>query len=328
MKYYDFSKDIETMRLEGKECLSWIERFGTYLLENSLYEGEPEKNDNILVIRMKDNLLNAYYCYYFTNHEGKTQFTVQDYKEEIDNNPLCEILNNASWDKEATKAWWSEVFAHNDMSILDDSLLGNEMIHVSAESSMKMTAFCEKLREQIENGLIQLWSGKNYTISKIFLAGDYATALPLCYSLSKTYKTTVDMFEADQNKDYYDQDITMMDVARWFYIPWKFRNMQLNISPAMTLEQVAATSGISIPIPVTVFDKNTKKIKDVKLTDKPIAGYEDLDWKDLISDDGCADLQLDEYFFKDIKLCVIPDGYGGYYIGNANDRICRIKLNR
>ena len=33
MKYTDYSKEAEKMRLEGTDCLSWIERFGAYLIE-------------------------------------------------------------------------------------------------------------------------------------------------------------------------------------------------------------------------------------------------------------------------------------------------------
>lgn len=328
MKYTDYSKEAEMMRLGGTDCLSWIERFGVYLIDKNLYVGEPEKCDNVLVIRMKDNLLNAYYCYFYTNNDGETKFFVQIFKEVIDNSLLCGLFQDAHWNSESTQAWWYEVFSGGNLNLVDDSVLEHELICVDSASSMNMADFINELTEKIECGIGQLWNGKRYTVSKIIVGDDFATAQPLMYSLMKEYGCKVESFVTEKEIDFYDTSFDYEDVIRRFYIPWKFRNMQLNISPAMTLEQVAATSGISIPIPVIVFDKNTKMIKDVKLTDKPIAGYEDLDWKDLIANDDCADLQLDEYFFKDLKLCVIPDGYGAYYIGNVNDHICRIKLNR
>ena len=220
------------------------------------------------------------------------------------------------------------MFPKGNLNLVDDSLLKHELIWVDSSSSMNMADYIKELTQKIECGIEQLWNGKRYTVSKVIVCDDFATAQPLMYSLMKGYGCEVESFVTEKEKDFYDMSLASKGVTQRFYIPWKFRNMQLNISPAKTLEQVAATSGISIPIPVTVFDNNTKRIKDVKLTDKPIAGYEDLDWKDLIAIDDCADLQLDEYFFKDIKLSVIPDGYGAYYIENVNDHICRIKLYR
>ena len=325
MNYTDYSQELETMRLEGKDCLSWIERFGIYLLERNLYESEPEKCENILVIRMKDNLFNAYYCYFYTNHEGKTQFMVQAHEEKVDNVLLSKLLDDSHWDLEVNRKWWSEVFANNDMSLVDDSLIENDMVHVSDDSTMKMVEFLDLISERLEQGMIKLWHGRSHSVSKIYLAGDYATVQPISYSLSRKYGCDVCMFNADQTTEFYNDELTTRDAVQWFYIPWKFRNLQLNISPAMTLEQVSTTNGISIPLPVIVTDTNTKKIESVQLTDKPISGYEELSWEDLITNDNRADIQLDDYFFKEIMLCVIPDGYGTYYLGNKNDRKCRIK---
>ena len=327
MIYTDFSEEAVANRLEGKECLSWIERFGSYLIESGAYLGEPEKSDYCLVIRMKDNKINFYYCYFYTNYEGCNQFLIQRYVEKLDGTPLFDMMHKYRWNDNDTITWWSEVFANNRMSLVDSSVLKHGDVRVSHSYSETMEDFVEMISKNIENAIEELWKGKRYSISKIYLAGIFSKVLPLRYALSKMYLCDTESFCADQAEVFYKKDINFKEIASMFYIPWKFRNMKLNISPSMTLGEIASTSGVSIPLPVTVTDKDTRGIETVLLADRPIEEYAALSWNDLIVNDNCADLQLDDFFFKDITLTVIPDGFASYYIGNATDRKSRIKLN-
>ena len=264
MEYVERVKECIERRLDGIDALSWIERLGVYLIDEKIYQGEPEKCDIILVIRINGHTFNAYYCYFFTNEKFETRFTV-------------------------------------------DRLIE------------------EKNVQEIE-AMDSLWEGKRYSVGKVYVSGDYERMQYLQNVVQKVYDCDVENIDS-QGMERYCEKMTFKDAIKKFYFPWGIRNATLNISPSMTLEEVASTNGVSIPLPVKVDDPKSKKIISVELDDKPVVGCTDLSWNDLIVDNDCADLQLDDYYFKDILLTVVPDGLGAYYIGNADDKKYRLDKN-
>ncbi len=327
MKYTNYTEKAVSMRLEGKECLSWIERVGYDIIRGQLYKADPETCSYALVIRVDRNLLSAYYCYFYTNNDAVSKFMVIRHTEGIGSTGICQLMESAQWDAETTKDWWDEVFCGGEMQNVDESILKHGSVKVAEDSPLNMEDFLTQLEERVAGETEKLNIRKHDPVFRVYLGGYYAKVLPLMYIVGRMYGCDVTSIVKTSCKAFYDKGLKYKDVAQSFYIPWKLREMQLNISPSMTLDQVAVTSGISIPIPVIVKDKNSKKIDSVQLTDKPIIGYEGLSWDDLIGNDNCADLQLDEYFFKGMMLSVVPDGYGTYYIGNVNDCKYRIVLS-
>lgn len=327
MTYTDYTEEAISMRLEGKECLSWGERFAYDIIKRNLYRAEPESCSFAIIMKIDRNLFSAYYCYFFTNSDAASKFMILRYMEGKDNTNICKLMEDVGWDTDMTKDWWNEVFYRGRIAKTDASLLRNGQVKATEGSSMNMETFLMQLEEKIDCIMEGLKIHKYDPVFHVYLGGDFAGVMPLIYVINRMYGRAATAIVNTPEDIFCDINLSYRDVAQTFFIPWRLREMQLNISPAMTLTQVAATNGISIPIPVSVKDKNSKEIESVLLTDKPIAGYEHLSWGDLIVNDGCADLQLDDYFFKDMMLSVVPDGYGTYYIGNVNDCKHRITLN-
>ena len=247
--------------------------------------------------------------------------------EGMDNTNICKLMEDVGWDTDMTKDWWNEVFYRGRIAKTDASLLRNGQVKATEGSNMNMETFLMQLEEKIDCIMEGLKIHKYDPVFHVYLGGDFAGVMPLIYVINRMYGRAATAIVNTPEDIFCDINLSYRDVAQTFFIPWRLREMQLNISPAMTLTQVAATSGISVPIPVAVKDKNSKEIESVLLAEKPVVGYENLSWGDLIANDDCADLQLDDYFFKDLMLSVVPDGYGTYYIGNVNGCKHRITLN-
>lgn len=328
MKYTDFTEDAISMRLEGYECLSWVERTGYDIIMRNLHKADPETCNYVIVMRVDRNILSVYYCYFFTDSDAQSKFMVIRHTEGMDNKGVSQLMENAQWDSDATQCWWNEVFHGGVMKNVDESILKNESVKVTEGLTLNMEDFLLQLEEKVVCETDGLKMRKYDPVFHVYLGGDYAEVLPFKYIVGRIYGCDVTSIGKTAGKAFFNKELKYKDVAQTFYIPWKLREMQMNISPTMTLNQVAATSGISVPIPVAVKDKNSKEIESVLLAEKPVVGYENLSWGDLIANDDCADLQLDDYFFKDLMLSVVPDGYGTYYIGNVNGCKHRITLNR
>lgn len=327
MEYVESAKECIERRLEGREALSWIERLGVYVIDENIYHAEPERCENVLAIRFNRHAFNAYYCYFYTNEKRETKFTVNRLVEGMDIKEIEDMLSEAQWNSDSTQGWWCEVFANGKMDQVDDVLINQDHIKVAEKHPVGMLLYVKQLKEHLEMALDTLWNGKGYSVEEVFVSGDYAQALPLQYALHKIYGCGVENIDSYQGMDFFCEGLTFKKATEKFYLPWGFRNTHLNISPTMTLEEVASTNGISLPLPVTVTDSKSKKIASIELDDKPIEGYDALSWDDLIVNDNYADLQLDDYYFKDILLTVVPDGFGAYYIGNASDKKYRIDKN-
>lgn len=327
MEYVESAKECIERRLEGRDALSWIERLGAYVIDENIYNAEPERCENVLVIRMNSHSFDAYYCYFYTNEKSETRFTINRQVEGIGIKEIEDMLIEARWDSDSTRGWWREVFANEKINQVDDVLINQDQIKVTEKHPVGMLLYVKQLEEHLEMALDTLWNGKGYSVGKVFVCDDYAQALPLQYALHKIYGCEVENIDCHQGMDCYCERLTFKKATEKFYLPWGFRNTHLNISPTMTLEEVASTNGISLPLPVTVTDSKSKKIVSIELDDKPIEGYDALSWDNLIVNDNYADLQLDDYYFKDILLTVVPDGFGAYYIGNVSDKKYRIDKN-
>lgn len=107
-------------RQEGKDILSWIERFGLHLIckKSKPIINFSEGDEHVLILRIKanerDDFISAYQCRFNTGGNGLTRFYVDDTKDEVTNSLKELMVDKAEWNSVSTIAYWKEVFRAGD----------------------------------------------------------------------------------------------------------------------------------------------------------------------------------------------------------------------
>ena len=312
----DFVSAIKSRR-EGQDVLSWIEKFGLYLLDAdckphiTFREGE---HDFVLVLRIRNklgrshtniNTISTYLCYFNTTDEGNTRFCVNASCDH-DVNVLCKLMEEAKWKDMSTRNWWNELFGDLKHPI-DKDLLRRPEVLVSNSLNMNMMDFVEELQKEISMAISNL-AIDNSKISKVCIVEQYALALPLRYAISQIFPTAKYCIYSFVWKE---QPTLWLDNSSRFHVSGKLLYTQLSTSPQLSIGEIIklGKSGITITLPLS---KGEDEIYSLPST--PIVDNSNLKWYDVLKDDVKPDYMVDNVSFKRVGLSIFPDGCQKLYL--------------
>lgn len=303
----DFVSAIKSRR-EGQDVLSWIEKFGLYLLDAGCKHDitfREGKHDFVLVLRIRNNTISAYLCYFNTTDEGNTRFCVNASCDH-DVNVLSELMEEAKWKDMSTRNWWKELFGDLKHPI-DEDLLRRPEVLVSNSLNMNMMDFVEKLQKEISMAISNL-AIDNSKISKVCIVEQYALALPLRYAISQIFPTAKYCIYSFVWKE---PPTLWLDNSSRFHVSGKMLYTQLSTSPQLSIGEIIklGKSGITITLPLSKGEDET-----YSLPSAPIVENSNLKWSDVLKDDVQPDYMVDNVSFKRVGLSIFPDGCQKLYL--------------
>ena len=323
------SKYYIQQRQEGKDSLSWIENFGLYLInDKSKRRFAFEKEDHILVLRIhndgKEDIINAYYCYFRINSNGGIRFCINSPFDGIEftTKVLWSLMvEKAKWNSPQTRKWWEMVFPINQT--VDDSILEQKLVMASDSTDMRMSEFVSSITEEFEKVISQIGIDKEkYT--KVCIVGQYAMALPILYVLRNMFKNrqvNPYVFTKDNpmNENSWKQNLTR------FYIPSKLLYTTLNTTVSITIADVLdlGETGVFVTLPLRQGEEGKYHLPSTSV----FKGF-DLKWNELTKDDVEPNYIVGNILFKRIKLTIFADGFQTLYIMCNQDVIAYSKFEK
>lgn len=341
-------------RKEGKNTLSWIEKYGIYLCNTS-------KNiaGSVLVLSIEnDDNLSVYDCYFKSKGE-RTKFCVNK-AILVPFAEISSLLEKVKCFERNTQQYWNECFCKGqfDQIVADkkDTLQRSETKASSDPSvDLTMSDFLSTLQNLVKEAIKEIAKTANgwNKYDRIYIASadgrnTYPLVLPLKYTL-------YNLFETDSKKKYiwgetfrekskeggsilkplssYDYD--WKACQQYFHIGALSRAIGLNVSLELTMNDLMKTDGIRVTFPLETGDdgsytlpatpvlkecssgNNTKKIS--------LSGVE-LNWADLY-ENVQWDYKAGNHAFKHIKLSICADGCQRLYLMDGDKVLTVITSN-
>lgn len=333
----DTSSAIKS-RQEGRDTLSWIERFGLHLLEDNIEEdnsrlrltfNKKEENE-VLVLRVcvnkekTEGVISAYNCFFKTDGNGYVRFCVNDACDSDAKN-LIELMEGAGWKNPSTINWWDEAFCDGKMDKVDEDTLKREITLTSEYETMNLMKFIECVQNEIGKAVSKL-NIEGEKVKKVFLVEQYAMALPVKYALGRMYPNAIGnvfgfiwkYWEEEEERSW------VQNVTR-YHVPEELLHITLNTSPKMTVGDVVKMGehGAIFTLPLTKDESG-----NCFLPTTPIFANSELKWNEITKGDVNADYSVGDLLFKRVQLSVFADGLKKIYVKNGSDVVaCSIYEN-
>lgn len=338
-------------RKEGKNKLSWIEKYGIYLCNTS-------KNiaGSVLVLSIEnDDNLSVYDCYFKSKNE-RTKFCVN----KAISVPFAEIsslLKNVKCFERNTQQYWNECFCKGqfDQIVADkkDTLQRPETKASSDPSvDLTMSDFLSTLQNLVKEAIKEIAKTANgwNKYDRIYIASadgrnTYPLVLPLKYTLYNLFETDSkkiwgEIFRVKSKeggsiiKPLSSDDYDWKACQQYFHIGALSHAIGLNVSLELTMNDLMKADGIRVTFPLETGDDgsytlpatpvlkeclsdNTKKIS--------LSGVE-LNWADLY-ENVQWDYKAGNHAFKHIKLSICADGCQRLYLMGGDKVLTVISSN-
>lgn len=315
----DASSAIKS-RQEGKDTLSWIERFGLHLLEKDCkpkitFNKEEENGVLVLRVNKREKAISAYNCFFKTDESGFVRFCVNSVYDS-DANGLTKLMDDAEWDNPSTKNWWKEAFRNGKMDEVDEDTLKREITQTSEYEKMNLMEFIEHIQEEIGKAVCKLGIGVE-RIKKVFLVDEqYAMALPVKYALGRMFPNAIGNVFGFIWQYRKEKEKTWTQNATHFLVPEKLLHITLNTSPKMTVGDVVkmGEGGVVFTLPLT-----KDEYCNCFLPTTPIFANSEMQWNEITKGDIRADYSVGNCSFKRVRLSIFADGFQKIYVKNGTD---------
>lgn len=322
----DTSSAIKS-RQEGRDTLSWIERFGLHLLEDNIEEdnsrlrltfNKKEENE-VLVLRVcatnknnREGVISAYNCFFKTDGNGYVRFCVNDACDSDAKN-LIELMEGAGWKNQSTRNWWDEAFCDGKMDKVDEDTLKREITLTSEYETMNLMKFIECVQNEIGKAVSKL-NIEGEKVKKVFLVEQYAMALPVKYALGRMYPNAIgNVFGFIWKYWEEEEGRSWVQNATRFHVPEELLLITLNTSPKMTVGDVVkmGEGGAVFTLPLTKDEGG-----NCFLPATPIFADSELKWNEITKEDVNADYSVGNLSFKRVRLSIYADGLKKIYVKN------------
>lgn len=299
---------------EGKDVLSWIEKFCIHLLneKDKLHLFFKEAGEHVLFFRITElesqGFISGYYCYFKKNRFCVNKSVGLPAKE------LRELLgsNGANWESEATRKWWEMVFINGDVAHVDVDTLKRKEVKASEQLNTNMQEFINSIQEELGKAAKLMNDPQKppqldlTKISKVFVVGEYTSALlPLNYALKEMLKSEV-LSISESNYNY-----TWQNSANCFLAPRTLLDTELNTSAQITISDVINMGKTGIVITVPLMKEDDEKYS---LPSTPIFNGCNLIWNELMKGEVQYDYKAGDFLFKRVHLSMIVDGFQTIYV--------------
>jgi hypothetical protein len=342
-------------RKEGKNTLSWIEKYGIYLCNTS-------KNiaGSVLVLSIEnDDNLSVYDCYFKSKGE-RTKFCVNKAISSVPFAEISSLLKNVKCFESNTQQYWNECFCKGqfDQMVTDkkDTLQRPETKASSDPSvNLTMSDFLSDLEKLVKEAIKEIAKTANdwNKYDKIYIASadgrnTYPLVLPLKYTLYNLFKTDSKKIwgETFRVKDKEGKNIKKplssynydwKACQQYFHIGALSRAIGLNVSLELTMNDLMKADGIRVTFPLETGDDGsytlpaTPVLKECSSdnntnTKKISLGGVELNWADLY-ENVQWDYKVGNHAFKHIKLSICADGCQRLYLMDGEKVLTVITSN-
>lgn len=341
-------------RKEGKNTLSWIEKYGIYLCKTF-------KNiaGSVLVLSIEnDDNLSVYDCYFKSKNE-RTKFCVNK-AISVSFAEISSLLKNVKCFESNTQQYWNECFCKGqfDQIVTDkkDTLQRPETKASSDPSvDLTMSAFLSDLQTFVEKAIEKIAKTANgwNKYDKIYIASadginTYPLVLPLKYTLYNLFKTDSkkiwgEIFRVKSKeggsiiKPLSSYNYDWKACQQYFHIGALSRAIGLNVSLELTMNDLMKADGIRVTFPLETGDDGsytlpaTPVLKECSSdnntnTKKISLGGVELNWADLY-ENVQWDYKVGNHAFKHIKLSICADGCQRLYLMDGDKVLTVITSN-
>ena len=340
-------------RKEGKDTLSWIEKYGIYLCKTfKNFDG------SVLVLSIENNdNLSVYDCSFNKSKGERTKFCVNK-AISVSFVKISSLLKNVKYFEPNTQQYWNECFCKGqfDQIVADkkDTLQRPETKASSDPSvDLTMSAFLSDLQTFVEEAIEEIAKTANdwNKYDRIYIASadgrnTYPLVLPLKYTLYNLFETDSKKIWGEMFKGKDKEGNIIKKPLSSYYYDWKAcqqyfhigalsHAIGLNVSLELTMNDLMKTDGIRVTFPLETGDdgsytlpatpvlkecssgNNTKKIS--------LSGVE-LNWADLY-ENVQWDYKAGNHAFKHIKLSICADGCQRLYLMDGDKVLTVITSN-
>ena len=306
-------------RQEGKDTLSWIERFGLHLFEencNPKITFNKKEESEVLVLRVnkREKAINVYHCFFKTDENGFVRFCVNN-ADDSNATSLIKLMDGAKWDDPSTINWWKEAFCNGEMYKVDEDTLKREITQTSEYEKMNLMKFIERIQDEIGKAVSKL-DIKREKIKRVFLVEQYALALPMKYAVGRIFPNAIGSVFGFIWKYSEEEEKLWTQNATRFHVPEELHHIALNTSPKMTVGDVVkmGEDGAVFTLPLTKDESG-----NCFLPTTPIFADSELKWNEITKGDVNADYSVGNMSFKRVRLSVFADGFQKIYVKNGSD---------